>query len=101
MSQITEIGRYMLMIHSHIIYSEIIMLYPKEGTGILARYYFHRNDTNTHVSMSGQITNVVLPKDQYLATVDILRNEKPVFFHSAETYAKISTSSEDVGEGEI
>ena len=100
MSQITEIGRYMLMIHSHIIYSEIIMLYPKEGTGILARYYFHRNNLDTHVSMSGQITNVVLPKDQYLAVVDILRNEKPVYLHTSDTTARISTSSEDVGEEE-
>ncbi len=49
-----------------------------------------------------RLYEVYQPKDSYAAFIDILRNEKPLyfFFSDVDKSAYITTSDEPVGEGE-
>ena len=97
--QVREIHRYAAMVHAHPAYSHIIILY--DNTAVIGRLYFNRDATSPpSVSHSGQITNVSLPESQYLSSIDMLRHESPVFLHSSDNYAKITTLQEPIGEEE-
>ena len=99
--QVREIHKYAATVHAHPVYSHIILLYGNNTDGLIGRLYFRRNVTSPPlVNHSGQITNVVLPESQYLSSIDVLRHESPVFLHSADNYATITTLQEPVGEGE-
>jgi hypothetical protein len=96
---VREIHNYALNVHSHPVYAHIIILYSSTD-GIIGRLYFTREPSAPHISHSGQITNLTLPQTQYLPSVDILRNESPVFLHSSTAIAKLTTLQEPVGESE-
>ncbi len=59
---------------------------------------------NNKVTDAGnhRLYEVYQPKDSYAAFIDILRNEKPLFFFFSDIdhSAYITTSDEPVGEGE-
>ena len=96
---VREIYHYAVHVLAHPVYSQIIVLY-NETDDIIGRILFERNTTDPSVSHTGEATNLHLPESQYFSSIDILRNESPVFLYSTNLYAKVATMQEPAGEEE-
>lgn len=97
--EIIKINRYVLDVLMGPPYDHIVLLYNKER-GLFCRLYFKDQVSGLNISKSGAIYNVTLDNSKFASIVDILRNEKPVYFHYYETNALIKTQKEPVGEEE-
>jgi hypothetical protein len=51
--------------------------------------------------MLGDIIRMHLPTSMFQSVLDVLRNEKPVYIYFAQNRGFLSTSKEEVGEGEV
>jgi hypothetical protein len=73
-----------------------------QGTTRTAHVEFHPGEPNGSVYVqSNGVMVAVYPLSDWDVILDLLRNEKPVYFHGYEpTMCLISTSSEPVGEEE-
>lgn len=98
----TQVSKYRLIVRSGAptTYQEnLISLYGSTGTHI-ANLRF----TDTIApgkSSAGGYTTIIYPRSQYLAAVDMLRNETPVYFveDNADEGGIRTSTGEGVGEG--
>lgn len=93
-----EIDRYSLYCHVGPGYDYQIMLYNEKG--LFCRVYFDPAVEAFEVTehTPGELYIGRIHSTHYLAYVDLLRNEKPVYFEYQSGRFWISTSSEPVGE---
>jgi hypothetical protein len=99
----TQVSKYRLIVRSgpSATYQEnLISLYGATGTHI-ANLRF-TNGSAPGKSTSGGYTTIVYPRSEYLAAVDMLRNENPVYFveDNAEEGGLRTGTGEAAGEGE-
>jgi hypothetical protein len=59
------------------------------------RGMFYENDYQ-----SGGIIRMHMPSGMFENVIDVLRNEKPVYIYFAQNRGFLSTSKEEIGEGE-
>lgn len=102
---IEEFDEYKVLLFSHNTQEEIqygVELDLPDGKGILRFVTGDLPQNSTETIGSKKIYYVYYHVDRYLAMIDILRNEKPLFFYynhdNHESY--VTTSGEPVGEAE-
>lgn len=97
--EIFEIADYRLNIIFARSHDHIVMLYDKNR--LVARLFFRKDQETVHITKADNVYSVIYNTRHYPSVVDLLRNEKPVYFHYYESGATLSTSREPVGEAEM
>lgn len=102
MNEILEIGGYRVaLMQSQPGSFSMIMLYAKEKPGVWYRIFFSRDEIEPSYSQAGEGVIIHSPRSSYEPTLDLLRNEKPIYLHVCSTGCVLNTSREPVGEGEL
>lgn len=101
-NEILEIeGYYVTLMMTSPGNSAMIMLSAKDRPGVWYRLFFRRDEQAPSFYPAGSGLIVNMPQSQYRPTLDLLRNETPIFLHIYGTGVTLSTSREPVGEGEL
>jgi hypothetical protein len=101
----TKVSKYRLIVRSGLAsntnyHENLISLYDTNSKHVANLRFTDKEAPGK--SGAGGYTTVIYPRNQYLAAVDMLRNESPVFFveDNAEEGGIRSGTDENVGEGE-
>jgi hypothetical protein len=101
----TQVSKYRLIVRSGVAsttnyHVNIISLYDANNKHIANLKFTDKEPPGK--SDAGGYTSIIYPRNQYLAAVDMLRHESPVYFveDNAEEGGIRTSSGEAIGEGE-
>lgn len=101
-NEILEIENYTtVLFQSQSDHFALIVLYAKKDPSLGLRIFFRRNEIEPIYGPSGRGIIIESPRSSYEPTLELLRNERPIYLHVYPTGCVLQTSKEPVGEKEL